>query len=191
MSAAEWAWVESRPAVAAQSNKPSVGLATLGLQRPLPKGFDASTWTGNRVVRPNRLWQEGDIIDLGGFQLEVILIPAHTPGGIALLDRQRRLMFTGDTVITWPVWLQLDESQPPDVVFATYAKLASYADVVDRVLPAHSLEMYPSSILTDMQQGAERIRSGVVEPFFQETFAGDGWVYATEGCQLMFRDKLA
>lgn len=43
------------------------------------------------------IW-EGDVIDLGGQSFEVILIPGHTPGSIALLDRDNRILFAGDSL---------------------------------------------------------------------------------------------
>ena len=48
---------------------------------------------------------EGSVFDLGGRKLEVIEIPGHTPGGIALYDRAANIMFTGDTVSKTPIFL--------------------------------------------------------------------------------------
>jgi glyoxylase-like metal-dependent hydrolase (beta-lactamase superfamily II) len=53
-------------------------------------------------VRP--LW-EGDVIDLGSRRFEVILIPGHTPGSIALLDRENALLVSGDSVSATPVFM--------------------------------------------------------------------------------------
>lgn len=39
---------------------------------------------------------EGFVYDLGGRTLEIFKIPDHTEGGIAMLDRKERLLFTGD-----------------------------------------------------------------------------------------------
>ena len=41
---------------------------------------------------------DGEMIDLGDRKLEVILIPGHTPGSIALLDEDEGVLFSGDTV---------------------------------------------------------------------------------------------
>lgn len=49
----------------------------------------------------------GQVFDLGDLQLEVISLPGHTPGSIGLLDRQDRILFTGDAVNTH-LWMQLD-----------------------------------------------------------------------------------
>ena len=39
----------------------------------------------------------GDVINLGGRELEVFHIPGHTPGSILLLDRKCRVLLSGDT----------------------------------------------------------------------------------------------
>lgn len=41
---------------------------------------------------------EGVVFDLGGRTLEVIHTPGHSPGSVCLLDKENRLLFTGDMV---------------------------------------------------------------------------------------------
>lgn len=47
------------------------------------------------VVHP--IW-DGDVIDLGKRPLEVIALPGHTPGSVALLDRTTGMLFSGDPI---------------------------------------------------------------------------------------------
>ena len=42
------------------------------------------------------LWREGDVVSLGGLQVEVLHTPGHTPGSVCL--RCRDALFTGDTL---------------------------------------------------------------------------------------------
>ena len=42
--------------------------------------------------------REGDVLDPGGRPLEVIHLPGHTPGSIALLDRKNRVLISGDPI---------------------------------------------------------------------------------------------
>jgi hydroxyacylglutathione hydrolase len=44
--------------------------------------------------------REGDIVDAGGMELEVIHTPGHTPGSICLYDRKSGTLFTGDTIFS-------------------------------------------------------------------------------------------
>jgi glyoxylase-like metal-dependent hydrolase (beta-lactamase superfamily II) len=57
--------------------------------------------TGTRYTCPSRhkgdvhYLYAGDVIDPGGAQLEVDLMPGHTPGSIILLDRAESIAYTG------------------------------------------------------------------------------------------------
>lgn len=42
--------------------------------------------------------KDGDVFDLGGRTLEVIHTPGHSPGSVCLLNKEERLLFTGDMV---------------------------------------------------------------------------------------------
>lgn len=44
---------------------------------------------------------DGDVIGLGGVELEVLDTPGHTPGHIALFDRENGNLFTGDALGDW------------------------------------------------------------------------------------------
>lgn len=43
--------------------------------------------------------EEGNIIRVGGFELECIFTPGHTPGQMCYYDKTHKLMFTGDHVL--------------------------------------------------------------------------------------------
>lgn len=53
---------------------------------------------GARNVRPDRFLVEGDMLDLGGHQFEVLHCPGHTPGHIVLVDREGGLAIVGDVL---------------------------------------------------------------------------------------------
>ena len=42
--------------------------------------------------------KEGDVLNIGGMELEVIHTPGHTPGSICLYNRKDGILFTGDTI---------------------------------------------------------------------------------------------
>ena len=50
-----------------------------------------------------RLLDDGDIIDAGGRQFEVVHTPGHSPGGIALWEAATGLLFSGDIVYDGPL----------------------------------------------------------------------------------------
>ena len=47
------------------------------------------------AMRTYPVW-DGDIFDLGGRLIEVIEVGGHTPGSVALLDSEQRLLYSGD-----------------------------------------------------------------------------------------------
>jgi glyoxylase-like metal-dependent hydrolase (beta-lactamase superfamily II) len=59
--------------------------------------FDVAGWrtTG---TSPTRTVREGDTVDLGARSLEVLHIPGHTPGSLALWERATGALFVGDSV---------------------------------------------------------------------------------------------
>ncbi len=42
--------------------------------------------------------KEGDVLDLGEWQLSVLHTPGHSPGGICLYEPKAKVLFSGDTV---------------------------------------------------------------------------------------------
>lgn len=48
----------------------------------------------------------GHIFDLGGgHEIEVFHTPGHSPGGISLLEKKRRMLFSGDAIVYTPIYL--------------------------------------------------------------------------------------
>jgi glyoxylase-like metal-dependent hydrolase (beta-lactamase superfamily II) len=53
---------------------------------------------GRGPVEPTRLVGEGDTVDLGNRRFEVLHLPGHSPGGIALWEPDTGSLFTGDAI---------------------------------------------------------------------------------------------
>lgn len=60
---------------------------------PLP--YQSATYAV-RAAPATRLLEDGDVIDLGDRQFEVIHTPGHSPGGIALWEAATGILFSGD-----------------------------------------------------------------------------------------------
>jgi glyoxylase-like metal-dependent hydrolase (beta-lactamase superfamily II) len=60
------------------------------------EGFDVRGWR-TPGTDPTRLVVEGDVVDLGDRAFEVLHVPGHTAGSIALWDAATGLLFSGDT----------------------------------------------------------------------------------------------
>lgn len=126
---------------------------------------------------------DGDVLDLGGVQLEVLETPGHTRGCISLFDRANGLLFTGDLVLSWQVWGQLAVSTTLSVYADTLDRLAALSPQVRRVLPAHGeannpygFPFYelPPEVLPVYAQGTRAILEGKSQGQPFPCFAGDG-----------------
>jgi glyoxylase-like metal-dependent hydrolase (beta-lactamase superfamily II) len=81
------------------------------------------------------IW-EGDIIDLGGRSFEVVLLPGHTPGSIALLDRENKILVGGDSVTVSPVFM-FGSIRNIYAFIASMDKLLAIRDDIGTVYPSH------------------------------------------------------
>ncbi len=61
-----------------------------------PGGVDLQTWR-TPGAEPTSVLEEGDLIDLGDRMFEVLHVPGHTEGSIALWERSTGTLFSGDT----------------------------------------------------------------------------------------------
>lgn len=101
------------------------------------------------------LW-EGDKIDIGSFCFEIVLIPGHTPGSIALLEREKRFILTGDTVGKVPVYMFGTGRNLP-AYLATIGKLTDLVPAFDTIWPAHGKRPLAPDILDSLRLLAAEI----------------------------------
>ena len=69
----------------------------LGVDFALPER-DFSRMTGRFPEGRQHFINEGDVIDLGGMQVEAIEVPGHTAGSMVFLLKDQNLLFSGDAV---------------------------------------------------------------------------------------------
>jgi hydroxyacylglutathione hydrolase len=114
--------------------------------------------------------RNGYTFNLGGRHIQVIETPGHTPGSICLLDKEDRLLFSGDNDNT-AVWLFLPECLPLSVYFKSLQDLYSRISEFDTLLPGHGLPK-KSSFIADQIECVKSIlnHSCPSEPY--DTFAG-------------------
>ncbi len=109
------------------------------------------------------LVEEGYTFDLGGRQVEVIEIPCHSAGDIALLDHKDHLLFTGDDLEVGQILLFYGNGE----IGATVAghceimkKLELRKDEVSYILPGHNGAPIDPIYITWARENDERILSG-------------------------------
>src|SRR5450759_1311653 len=108
--------------------------------------------------------KDGDIFDLGGTQIEVSHMPAHTPGSIVLLDRKAGICYSGDAFGSNHVWLQLKPLSPIQTYVNSCLKMEKLMDSgITKIYCGHYPYMkkpYDKSYITTMRQLAEALVNG-------------------------------
>jgi glyoxylase-like metal-dependent hydrolase (beta-lactamase superfamily II) len=128
----------------------------------LPKGVDPS----KVAIRPwkiTHVLHDGERIDLGGRELEVVFTPGHAPDAMALLDRKNGLLFVGDTYYAGPIYLFVPET---DLAAFTrsVARLVSLSSQLNLVLPAHNVPVAEPSDLRALDAALKKVKAGKVTP---------------------------
>ena len=115
-----------------------------------------------RALRPGPLKPicDGEIIDLGGRQVEAIATPGHTPGSTCFLDIEDRVLITGDTVLHDTVWLLFPYSLTVEEHNASLKKLSAQRGRFDYLLTGHTVGLQPVSLLDDLIEASDAILEG-------------------------------
>ncbi|MCL2045706.1 MAG: MBL fold metallo-hydrolase [Oscillospiraceae bacterium] len=108
------------------------------------------------------IW-EGDIIDIGGRCFEVVFIPGHTPGSIALLDRENRIIVTGDSLSAGPIYM-FGDGRNIHAYIASMEKLAIMKSEFDEVYPSHGAFPLPADHIDKSITVAKMVLAGEIEP---------------------------
>ncbi|HIK55666.1 MAG TPA: MBL fold metallo-hydrolase [Synechococcales cyanobacterium M55_K2018_004] len=96
-------------------------------------GFTVKTYTLT-ACEPTHILNEGDVLDLGDRAFEVLHLPGHSPGCIALYDPQSRELFSGDVIYDGELLDELHCSHIPTYI-KTYERLMQLP--VETVYPGH------------------------------------------------------
>lgn len=129
--------------------------------KPWPDGFDphdssippfaVSHWLNN-----------GERLNLGDKELEVIHTPGEAPDHICLLNRADRILFCGDILLHGPVWTHLEGGSLKDLI-NSYRRLMNYFDQFDHLMPGHNQPWLDKNLLPETLAGAEKVLRGEAE----------------------------
>lgn len=115
---------------------------------------------GYLLSRPITIVVEGTIIELAGRPLEIIEIPGHASGSIAILDKKKRILFTGDEVGRVSlVWIYGGGAYIEDYI-RNMEKLMERKEEFDFILTGYGNKVYGKSLLQDSLENAKRILQG-------------------------------
>ena len=115
---------------------------------------------------PIQTVRKGHIFDLGGRTVEVIEIPAHSPGSIALLDREYRLLFTGDELEAGQVLLMgfgdnAPSCQTVEQHQSNMKKLKARMNEFDFICPGHNGTPIDKSYVDAFIENDQKVMDGI------------------------------
>ena len=127
-----------------------------------------------REVRLHPLF-EGDLIDLGGKEIEVIDVPGHTAGEIVLLDRKARCLYSGDACNTNTL-LGLDPKCCVTEYLENLKKLNTYRSDFDTLFNGHDIQN--ATIVDEGIELSEKIIARTDDQVEGAVFGRKGYVAA-------------
>lgn len=124
--------------------------------KPFPTEFDPTTF----CIPPYRItrWlKEGETLDLGDRQLEVLYTPGHSPDSICLLDRDSRMLWVGDLFYTGSIYTWLAGGDI-NLLIESFERLISLFPHYDLLMPSHNESAIEKTILIEALNGARQVR---------------------------------
>lgn len=105
---------------------------------------------------------DGEVLDLGDRPLEIIALPGHTPGSIAVLDRKARVLIGGDPVQDGQIFM-FGEQREMHAYIHSLARLEGYRDTFDWVYPSHGSFPVSPDLIPALREAAEKVLRGEVQ----------------------------
>lgn len=139
---------------------------------------------------PLRALADGQIFDLGDKKMETIFVPGHTPGSAVFLDRENKILFAGDSIVSTPI-----------LIFDTYStNIEEYVEALKKlekedfelVFPGHYLRPIGKKVLYDLIGCGERILKGSADPEqvdFSHMSAEPAFLYQYRSGSIVYNEK--
>jgi len=103
---------------------------------------------------------DGDVIDIGGRPLRIIHLPGHTPGSIAVLDENARVLISGDPIQTDGRIFMFGGHRNMGDYIASLERLAGMEELFDEIWPSHATIPVPVDTIDRLIAGARDIVAG-------------------------------
>ena len=134
--------------------------------------------------------RQGKKFDLGERQLEVIETPGHTCGSICLLDREAKLLFSGDTILGTP-WIHLEHSTSLNEYLDSLYRIRMFENEFEQILPGHFPTPIDKEYLYELIDCAKKILSGKCSGDPISTHGCQGLLYKGSRVSIIYnKDKL-
>ncbi len=151
--------------------------------KSLPDGFIKDEYYSHPFAI-SKIVAEGDIIDVGGRQLEILETPGHAPDSICLIDRENRILFTGDTFYLAPLYAHIDGSDFEDYATSA-ARLAGLTGEIDIAITSHNVPIVDGLYMIALGLAFEQIKAGTVE----HVVTDGNWEYHFDGFSVIVKGE--
>jgi len=122
---------------------------------------------------------EGDVFDLGGVQLETISVPGHTKGTVVFLDRERRILYSGDACNRNTLVFR-EEATSIEQYKESLLHLKTYQYAFDILWGGHGGASEQNAIIDDAIELCDEIMAGTDDAVPAIGFSGIPCLYAKE-----------
>ncbi len=122
---------------------------------------------------------DGDVLDLGSRPLQIIEMPGHTPGSIAVLDTANRRLISGDPIQRNGHIFMFGPYRDMHAYRVSLKRLEGLTDRFDEIWPSHGDLPLPPSVIPALYEEAGRILRGEAEGKDTERFGNRITVYNT------------
>lgn len=126
-----------------------------------PSEFENYMGRHQNTVPMEAVW-EGDILDLGNYRFEVILIPGHTPGSIALLEKDKHFLIGGDSVQLGKIYM-FGRGRNFPAYLSSMKKLQDRRKDFHTVYASHDCLSVDAAIIPDLILAATKIMGGQIQ----------------------------
>lgn len=105
---------------------------------------------------------DGEVIDAGGRPLEMITIPGHTYGSVAILDKNARVLYTGDSVQDGHIYM-FGAHRQPEAFAGSLDKMIARMGDFDVLRAAHGTPELPADFVQKVRNAWQLVLDGKVD----------------------------
>lgn len=125
--------------------------------------------------------KDGDIVELGNRPLKLIHIPGHTAGSVAILDINRRVLYSGDSVQKGHIYM-FGSKREPENYEASLEKLIAMKADYDTIYASHDEFCLPAEYCEKVLQAWQKVRKGEAGYEMIDLFGNRVKSYTEEAC---------
>lgn len=153
----------------------------------LPDDFDRNAYITSGAGNLRTI-NAGQIFDLGGLAMEVVMMEGHTGGSVGLLAREQRILLTGDAA-NGHLWLFLEESTSVNTYVAMLERNINLE--FDTFFTGHDHRPHSKEDFIRFIDVAKNVNMAEVLPYDMLS-ERNGFLYAKGGVAIVFsKDKLS